>query len=94
MAHGWPGNIRELENAIEHAFILCNEGYINIRHLSKELRARGLPAGSDPYFGSGSGSVHNILNAQAIRAALERNAFNRRRRRGRWESTRRCCSAR
>jgi len=33
MAHDWQGNIRELENAIEHAFILCREGHIDIRHL-------------------------------------------------------------
>jgi transcriptional regulator of acetoin/glycerol metabolism len=41
MAHDWPGNIREVENAIEHAFILCHEGYIGLRHLPEELRARG-----------------------------------------------------
>jgi DNA-binding NtrC family response regulator len=37
MAHDWPGNIRELENAIEHAFILCNDGDIDIAHLPREL---------------------------------------------------------
>ncbi|MBN2439094.1 MAG: sigma 54-interacting transcriptional regulator [Deltaproteobacteria bacterium] len=73
MAHDWPGNIRELENAIEHAFILCNEGYIDIRHLPEELRARGISAGS----GSDIRSAHDILDAQAIRDALERNAFKR-----------------
>ena len=73
MAHDWPGNIRELENAIEHAFILCHEGYIDIRHLPEDLRARG--SGTD--LGSDIRSAHDILDGQAIRTALERNAFNR-----------------
>jgi transcriptional regulator with PAS, ATPase and Fis domain len=33
MAHQFPGNIRELENIIEHAFVLCSEGVINPQHL-------------------------------------------------------------
>ncbi len=54
-------------------FILCHEGYIDIRHLPEELRARGSDAG----FGSDIRSAHDILDGQAIRTALERNAFNR-----------------
>ncbi|MBF0627295.1 MAG: sigma 54-interacting transcriptional regulator [Magnetococcales bacterium] len=33
----WPGNIRELENAIEHAFVICRLNTIRIKHLPKNL---------------------------------------------------------
>jgi PAS domain S-box-containing protein len=72
MAHDWPGNVRELENIIERSFILCHEGFIGIGHLPEELTAHGA-ASTD----SDVRSAHDLLDAQAIRAALERNAFNR-----------------
>jgi transcriptional regulator with PAS, ATPase and Fis domain len=72
MAHDWPGNIRELENAIERAFILRSEGRIGIGDLPEELTARGA-AGAV----SDGRSAHDLLDAAAIRAALERHAFNR-----------------
>jgi len=73
MAHDWPGNIRELENAIERAFVLCGGGMIGMEHLPPELTA-GCP-GADA--AAGNRSAHDILDAQAIRSALERNSFNR-----------------
>jgi transcriptional regulator with PAS, ATPase and Fis domain len=35
--YNYPGNIRELENCIEHAFILCHEPYIQPQHLPAYL---------------------------------------------------------
>ncbi len=41
MEYDYPGNVRELENIIEHAFILCRGGLIEIHHLPMEMR--GIP---------------------------------------------------
>ncbi|SPF50227.1 Sigma54 specific transcriptional regulator, Fis family [Syntrophobacter sp. SbD1] len=37
MRHDWPGNIRELENVIEYAFILCRDGLIQPKCLPENL---------------------------------------------------------
>jgi PAS domain S-box-containing protein len=36
--YGWPGNIRELQHAVEHAFVLCREESIGVQHLPPELQ--------------------------------------------------------
>jgi PAS domain S-box-containing protein len=74
MAYDWPGNIRELENVIERAFILCGDGRIETAHLPSELTARGRVTDIAE---TDIRSARDILYAQAIRAALERNGFNR-----------------
>jgi PAS domain S-box-containing protein len=40
MEHPWPGNIRELENAVEHAFVLCRSNQIIIDDLPLEIREK------------------------------------------------------
>ena len=39
-AHDYPGNIRELENIIEHAFVLCQKDQIEPNHLPAALTHR------------------------------------------------------
>ncbi len=42
MEHDFPGNVRELENIIEHAFVLCRGGVIELKHLPPPLRGGAL----------------------------------------------------
>ncbi len=72
MIHHWPGNIRELQNCIERAFVLCGDDRIDIAHLPEELTV----SGSSVFHGTQS-SLHELLDRQAILAALERSGFNR-----------------
>jgi transcriptional regulator with PAS, ATPase and Fis domain len=69
--HAWPGNIRELENAIEHAFILCNEGLIGLSHLPETIA----PMLSSPVE-SVSATLKDI-EKKAIVEALMRNEGRR-----------------
>ncbi|OQC18585.1 MAG: Transcriptional regulatory protein ZraR [Deltaproteobacteria bacterium ADurb.Bin072] len=73
MAHDWPGNIRELENVVERAFILCARGSIGIGHLPEELTERYAKGKAQ----SGMRSARDLVEAQAIRKALERNGNSR-----------------
>jgi DNA-binding NtrC family response regulator len=62
----WPGNIRELRHAIEHAFVICRDSEIALRHLPRELQTEALP-------------TQPLLAGEAARimAALEKAAGNK-----------------
>jgi len=45
VGYPWEGNVRELENAIERAFVVCREPEIQPRHLPPEIR-HGAPSRS------------------------------------------------
>ncbi len=62
----WPGNIRELQNAIEHAFVLCKDRLIRPQHLPAYLMERGETLG---------GSLRDI-EAKLIRKALDEAGGN------------------
>ncbi len=38
ISHSYHGNVRELENIIERAFVLCQDGLIQVTHLPEELQ--------------------------------------------------------
>jgi PAS domain S-box-containing protein len=72
-AHDYPGNVRELQNVVEHAFVLVAEGQIELAHLPPEL----VPVSSSRARGRKLTETMRAVEARTIREALERNGGNR-----------------
>lgn len=72
MAYDFPGNVRELENIIEQAFVLCRGGIIELHHLPAELRPE------TPSLGDTLGAMDlKTMEKHLISAALIRYQGNR-----------------
>lgn len=66
LAHDYPGNVRELENIIEHAFVLCRGGLVGIEHLPPQLR-NGFSTASNLPQGATLESMERIMIIDALR---------------------------
>lgn len=65
----YPGNIRELENIIEHAMVLCTGPTIQIEHLPMDIQTfRGIPA-------NGPVEAHNFLTRERLKPVSKKAAF-------------------
>ena len=79
LRYPWPGNIRELENVIEHALILLEGPRLTVKELPSGVRDPGAVAGDEP-ISDGDLSVKRqtaALEKHLIRKALERTEGNR-----------------
>ena len=73
VSYDYPGNVRELQNMIEHAFILCKSGLIEPHHLPENLcLSRGMES-------SGRNETMNMKDLEAvfITNMLRRHQWNR-----------------
>jgi transcriptional regulator with PAS, ATPase and Fis domain len=76
MSHDFPGNVRELENLLEHAFILCHGPEIQLSHLPPDfLQALGEKAHHLPALPSIP--LLRKTEAEVIVGVLHKNRGNR-----------------
>jgi PAS domain S-box-containing protein len=76
MTHDFPGNIRELENLLEHAFVMCRGNEIRAEHLPLEFR-EGVAAVDKRVEDSSLRGRFEETEAAIIKRALKRNHAHR-----------------
>jgi len=74
--YAWPGNVRQLEHAIEHAFIHCKGRAIQAKHLPEEMRQKQSVL-VDRIFDKGAPIKE--IEREVILEALKRSNWNKER---------------
>jgi len=78
MAHNFPGNVRELENILEYATVVCRDRVIGVKHLPDDMAGRAGEAEGVLRETAGKGDMSwDDLERSFILEALQKNRLNR-----------------
>ncbi|HTG14703.1 MAG TPA: sigma-54 dependent transcriptional regulator [Blastocatellia bacterium] len=76
MTYSWPGNVRQLESAIERAILLCEGNEIEVEDLPVEMRQEGTPAGAFDFKLPPEGISFEDVERSLITQAMEQTNWN------------------
>ncbi|MCP3919268.1 MAG: sigma-54-dependent Fis family transcriptional regulator [bacterium] len=71
-AHAWRGNVRELENTIQRAVIVCTDGTIEPWHLGLDRGGWSPSAGEEVDYSTGKQRAVAAFQSEFVRRALEK----------------------
>src|SRR6266436_6428821 len=74
--YSWPGNVRQLESAIERAILLCESDLISIEDLPSEVRQESKPAAEGAFKLPAEGINFEDVERDLIMQAMEQTDYN------------------
>ncbi|HEX7998800.1 MAG TPA: sigma-54 dependent transcriptional regulator [Pyrinomonadaceae bacterium] len=74
--YSWPGNVRQLESAIERAILLCEGDLITIEDLPLEVRQEARPASEGAFKLPPEGISFEEVERDLIMQAMEQSDYN------------------
>jgi DNA-binding NtrC family response regulator len=76
LEYSWPGNVRQLESAIERAILLCEGDQITVDDLPLEVRQEARPAAEGAFKLPAEGISFEDVERDLITQAMEQTDYN------------------